>query len=90
MNYGGYKYGNLSEELKADWRAQFKEWGEDTLRERMKDPDDPTSPGHPRHELAVEWLGKRDKAKARFRWIAYGTATGTSISGLLAVLKWFR
>ena len=75
MNYGGYKYGNLSEELKADWRAQFKEWGEDTLREYMKDPDHPTSPGHPRHELAVEWLGKRANV--------YWTGTRIGIIGLI-------
>ena len=38
----------------------------------MKDPDDPTSPGHLAHEPAIEWLSELrvvgEKAKAKQRW----------------------
>ncbi len=65
MNYGGWKHGepSIPEEQEAKWLAEFERIGEDALRERMKDPNDPTSPGHPRHELAVEWLAKKRAAR---------------------------
>ncbi len=85
MNDGGWKHGEPStpEEREAKWLAKFEEWGEDTLREYMKDPSDPTSPDHPRNELAVEWLGKREKAKARDQRIVM------FIAGLAAIVAIF-